>query len=192
MDHGHTKTFEANRVFTDREEPIARFKQALGQPQSREQYRVLVWYGVGGQGKSRLCRKMQQHLEEKEVLATASLDFDIIEDRQPVWALLKLRGDLKKNGLHSPTFDLAYLRYFNLQNPGKDIRAVHPELFRRGESEIANDLLDWREEGIKEFGKELAKDAALFIPGTNRLYSMDPAWPASYGTGGIRGKSRIA
>lgn len=170
LDHGHNSSFEAERVFTDRKEPIARFRKALGQPQSRDQYRVLVWYGVGGQGKSRLCKEMQQHLEERDSVAIASLDFENPEDQQPVRALLKLCGDLRKFGLQFPTFDLAYLRYFRLQNPGKDIRVVHSELFRRGENEIADDLLDWSEEGIKELGKELAKEAALFIPGFNLLY----------------------
>lgn len=49
--HSHgEKRFEARRVFTDREEPIALFKRAFADPQARDDHRVLCWHGVGGQG----------------------------------------------------------------------------------------------------------------------------------------------
>jgi len=169
--HGEDR-FVATRTFTDREEPVRLFEEAVAEAQAPDAYRVLVWYGVGGQGKSALCRELQRRIRKrrksgKEHIALATLDFDRAEDRSLEQAMLKLRLQLGRDGSFAlPTFDLAYARYFALQRPGADIRKAHPELYRTGENELVDDLIDWAEAPA-----ELAMEAAgLVIPGANLLY----------------------
>lgn len=166
--HSHgDKRFEAQKVFTDREKPMERFLKAVSAPQTREEYRVLTWYGVGGQGKSRLCREMQARLQAKGGIALGSLNFDDPAHRRLEDAMLKLRGDLRKSGsIHFPTFDLAFARLFALQRPGARIREAYPELFRKGESEVLDDLIDLAEGPLAV----VAEGTALVIPGANLVY----------------------
>ena len=51
----------ANRVFTNRERPIAWFNAARDQL-PLDQHRILTFYGIGGQGKTALCRKLREIL----------------------------------------------------------------------------------------------------------------------------------
>jgi tetratricopeptide (TPR) repeat protein len=165
--HSHTKDrFEAKRIFTNRQKPLALAWKAIGQEQVREEYRVVSWYGVGGQGKSSLCKEIAKRFLDNEEVLAASLDFEEPEHRRLEGAMLKLRGDLgKSRTLAFPMFDLAYATYFSHQY-GKDIRKVHPQLFREGESEIVDDLIDWAEAGAEV----VAEGAGLLIPGANLIY----------------------
>lgn len=156
----------ASEVFTDREDARERFSRALDEPQSAQDYRVLVWYGVGGQGKTALQAEFGRMIDRargnwvnvrNRRLASALVDLENPANRNPAQALLSLRLQLAEHGsMRFPAFDLAFARYFTLDQPGKDIRAVHPELFKRG-SEVLADVLS------------LADDAASLIPGYGLL-----------------------
>jgi len=52
---------QVNRVFTNRERRIAHFHTKVRAIQRNEHY-ILTCYGVGGQGKSALCKKLQSEL----------------------------------------------------------------------------------------------------------------------------------
>ena len=152
----------ASEVFTDREDARERFSRALSDTQAADAYRVLVWYGVGGQGKTALQGEFGRMIErtrgawvnvKNRRLASALVDLENPANRNPAQALLSLRLQLAEHGgFRFPAFDLAFARYFGLDQPGKDIRAVHPELFKQG-SEILGDAL------------ALIEDAATIIPG---------------------------
>ncbi len=156
----------ASEVFTDREDARERFSRALDEPQSPQDYRVLVWYGVGGQGKTALQAEFGRMIDRargnwvnvrNRRLASSLVDLENPANRNPAQALLSLRLQLAEHGhMRFPAFDLAFARYFTLDQPGKDIRAVHPELFKRG-SEVLADVLS------------LADDAASLIPGYGLL-----------------------
>lgn len=165
--HSHTKkTFVARRVFTDRIEPIALFERALVAPQERDHHRVICWHGVGGQGKTRLRQEICRRTANQKNVALASLDFDEPRNLKLVNAMLKLRGDLAGRGLSFPAFDLTFARHFALERPGENIREVYPQLYRKGESEIVDDLIDWSETAI-----DAAVDGiSLVVPGLNLLY----------------------
>ncbi|MBN8552301.1 MAG: tetratricopeptide repeat protein [Caulobacterales bacterium] len=152
----------ASELFTDREDHRARFGRALDDVQALDVYRVVTWYGVGGQGKSALQAEFGRMLERARGqwvnargrrLASGLVDLENPANRNPAQALLSLRLQLAEHGgLTFPAFDLAFARYFSLDQPGKDIRATHPELFRAG-SEVLSDVLG------------LAEDVANVIPG---------------------------
>lgn len=176
------KDFEAERVFTDREEPCALFETALNEPQGPSDWRVLTFYGLGGQGKSALFnhfrsllrdkQQNQRHASSSQLPVTyAEIDFDANETRRVDQALLKLRIQLQKNsGIRFPTFDFAFARYFALTSRGIDIRQQHPELFR-GDNEILEDLLS-----VVEAGMSLIPGLSLAFKYVNRFGNAFKAW----------------
>lgn len=154
------KTIKAQRTFTDREPARKTFRRMLNEPQGPDKYRVLTYYGVGGQGKSALCRNLQGALEPREAqgeLAMAKLDFESPEFRTPDRALLSLRLQLQKSGrMRFPVFDFAFARYFALTNPGVNIRQRHPELFE-SDNEILLDIIS------------VAGDTLTVVPGVGLI-----------------------
>lgn len=133
--------FIAQRRFTDRDDYLRTFKEALERPQSPDDYRVLVYYGVGGQGKTALCHELRKVLgaSEDQRYGWAHINFDTPRYRISDEALISIRLQLRKTaGLRFPAFDTAFSRYFALAYPGADIRAKHPELFRGGNEVIEN------------------------------------------------------
>lgn len=168
------KRFSASRIFTDREDAQRAFLSAVETPQGPGDYRVLNWFGVGGQGKTALCRELQRLLKTMGAergrpfrhLGWATLDFESQSLRHLEEAMLSLRLQLAATGGgRYPAFDVAFARYFALVNPGADMRKRHPELFR-GESEILDDMLDWSEAGVEA----VTTAASVFLPGVNILY----------------------
>ncbi|MCA3451380.1 MAG: tetratricopeptide repeat protein [Rhodobacter sp.] len=169
--HSHgQKPFEAQRFFTDREEPLALFDKAFAASQERDDHCVICWHGVGGQGKSSLHDEIRRRVAGIADVALAGLDFDVPRHRRLEDAMLKLRGDLSGRGLSFPTFDLAFARHVALERPGENIREIYPQLFRPGESEIVDDMVDWSEEAVKDALKAAVEGLSLAIPGLNLLY----------------------
>ncbi|MDX9988723.1 hypothetical protein [Thiothrix unzii] len=130
-------TFKANRVFTDRDEARELFTQQCAAPQQQDEYRVLNFYGVGGQGKSALCGQFEKHLDslpnnEDHQLAWAKINFEDSNKRNPIAALMALRLQLAANGkLWFPAFDTAFARYFAITQAGRNLETSYPELFQQ-------------------------------------------------------------
>ncbi|WP_422074050.1 tetratricopeptide repeat protein [Tranquillimonas rosea] len=184
-----TSVTVGERLFTDREEPVALFKEALNRPQTSEEgdldaYRVFVWYGVGGQGKTELRKELVRQIEALQVdgaaIALGVADFETPEHRTPLGGLLKLRASLGRGRrVTFPTFDFAYASWFANARPGADIRASHPELFYRGESEIVDDLTDWAADAagiIAGVGAALAPGSGLIYKYGHRLTGRLRTW----------------
>ncbi|HEX8129596.1 MAG TPA: hypothetical protein VF527_10890 [Pyrinomonadaceae bacterium] len=170
------KQFSATRLFTDRDEAKQVFLTALENLQATDEYRVINWYGVGGQGKTALCRELQNVIarvqgETKSLrvyrhFGWGAIDFDNPTMRHLEASMLSLRLQLASTiGGNYSAFDVAFARYFALVNPGADMRKRHPELFR-GDSELLGDVIDWSKEGIEAS----ATLASIFLPGANLLY----------------------
>ncbi|MDD5392776.1 MAG: tetratricopeptide repeat protein, partial [Thiothrix sp.] len=130
-------TFKANRVFTDRDEARDLFAQQCAAQQHQNEYRVLNFYGVGGQGKSALCGQFEKHLDslpnnEDHQLAWAKINFEDSNKRNPIAALMALRLQLAANGkLWFPAFDTAFARYFAITQAGRNLETSYPELFKQ-------------------------------------------------------------
>ncbi len=144
------KAFAAQRHFTDRDEERAAFIRALTTQQGAEEYRVISWYGIGGQGKSALSRELVRICDrQKPKVAVARVDLDDMRMRRIDECLLSVRLQLSRTfGHRFGAFDTAFARYFVLTNPGLRIRERHPELFR-GENPLLEDLIDWSEAGVE-------------------------------------------
>lgn len=161
------RSFTAARQFTDRDDERRLFLETLRGGQERDAYKVLSWYGVGGQGKSALSREfMRLAAEAGEKVAAARINLEDPKMRRIEEALLSIRLQLGRSfGHRFGAFDTAFARHFVLTNPGLDIRQRHPELFR-GENPLLDDLLDWSETGVEM----AAEGVSLVVPGLNLMY----------------------
>ena len=130
------KAFQAQRVFTDREHPISLFKAAFDGSQGIDDYKVIGWYGAGGQGKTALAREIKRLATEQlpaelstVKFAFAKVDLETAKYRLAIDALYSIRLQLGQTfGSRFPCFDLGFARYFEETQPGIDIRQRHPEL----------------------------------------------------------------
>jgi tetratricopeptide (TPR) repeat protein len=120
---------EIPRQFTDREEFIGVFEQAASELPPRE-YKVLVYYGVGGIGKTSLRIELCRLLEEKhpQTMWTV-LDFRNTTYRDVETALFSLRQELHhKYVVQFPSFDLAYAIFWQKSRPQSPLRQDPTEL----------------------------------------------------------------
>jgi tetratricopeptide (TPR) repeat protein len=173
----------ASRRFTDREQPRSLFEQALSGPPP-DRCRVLVWYGVGGQGKTALRNEFERlvssDLAREPPVALSVLDFERPFLRNPIEAVLHLRFELAAAGLKFPTFDIAFAQLFALEYPGADIRQRYPQLFRGRENEVLSDLLELAEAAADAAEKAIFGVKLLYKYGT-RLAGWLGDWWASAG-----------
>ena len=168
-----TSSFKAERIFADREDATDLFRRAFNGSQNADEYRVLAWHGVGGQGKSALSRELMRiagEIAEKTSdarIGHARINLEYPRLRQPGDALLSVRLQLGRAfGARFPCFDTAFVRLHALLNPGIDIRQRHPELFKGD-----NALL----EGLSEIGGAVAGE----IPGVGLLFRYGKRFTAS-------------
>lgn len=132
--------------FTGRDKERRIFLEALKTPQAPNEYRLLTFYGVGGQGKSELSRYFQNLVRDHDGLNfsewankqgnspeyhVAPLDFGFVESRDPAEALFKLRGALTLAGAKIDFFhfDLTFSYYLAKASPGVDMRQRYSVLF---------------------------------------------------------------
>ncbi len=127
------------RQFTDREEFIAAFEKAMAAPQ-RGQPVVLVFYGVGGIGKTALRRHLAELLTERTNVVWGAVDFDVPAHCDQENALFVLRRVLHSRFRVSfPTFDIAYAVYWQKTRPQLSLaRETFPLL---EESDMVGELL---------------------------------------------------
>jgi tetratricopeptide (TPR) repeat protein len=145
---------KANRVFTDRDAPKAQFDQARAELPP-DQHRLLVFYGVGGQGKTALRRELLRRLaaEQPRRHRFGAVDFHVESFRDPPRGLLELRRRLRASGkLLTPVFDIAITRYWERAYPGEDLtRALgdllnDPDGFLGGTADAGREWLGLAEE----------------------------------------------
>ncbi len=132
-----------DRPFVDREEFIEAFETAF-QNIGKKDYSVLVYYGIGGIGKTSLRKELPKKLDEYNEkyqntgVIWATVDFSIESHRQMDKFLGILKNELnQKCGVKFHLFDIAQATYWQKVNP-------QIPLSRDGYSEdsIVTDLLD--------------------------------------------------
>jgi len=127
MSFGPKYTFEnaneikASKKFTDRKEHFEAFDQAVERTIKKDnKYNVLVFYGIGGIGKSSLRREFEKRVADKfkDKCVSGTVDFDMSNNRDVEGALFELRRHLNKNyKIKFPLFDIAYALYWQRLHP---------------------------------------------------------------------------
>ncbi len=104
----------ATELFVNRDTPIAIFKDAVASISPEQAHQVLTFYGVGGQGKTHLCRHFSGMLSADPSKIGPNLRWGAVDlhqriERQSEFILLWVRNALKKSSKVSfPAFDYAF------------------------------------------------------------------------------------
>ena len=108
---------KTTRKFTDRELYIDAFYNVLNK--QTDFHKILVFYGVGGIGKTSLRKELGRQIEnEKKDIVWSTIDLDIPTYREQETALFILRNALSlKYKIHFSSFDLAYTLYWQKIHP---------------------------------------------------------------------------
>ena len=109
---GFFKSHIPAKEFINRETPRNVFYNILDSEPPFSQ-NVIMYYGIGGIGKSSLIKNLKEYTRQKEVMF-ASVDFDDPALRTPYKALISLE---KKIGTTFPHFDIAVTLCFIKRNP---------------------------------------------------------------------------
>ena len=107
-----TRKHKALREFTDREDQTERFR-ALLRNRDPKKHHVLMFYGVGGVGKTRLQKELNGiHTRECAFPISTSLDFEDATRREAGAALYSLSVSLRiDHKVGFPAFNFAYAIY---------------------------------------------------------------------------------
>ena len=110
------KNFEIKELFIDREKAKELYREKLNN--NKKDYNILVYYGIGGIGKSSLRKEICRiHEEENRESLCFYLDLNSADDRNLGSGILKLVDSCNKK-VDFTCFRLAYTMYFRERNPG--------------------------------------------------------------------------
>ncbi len=143
MPVGPRNCFQEERPFVDREEFIQTFKDSVANI-GQKKYNVLVYYGVGGIGKTSLRKELPKLLEKhneshKDLdVIWAGVDFSIESHRQADKFLVILKNEFQeKYGVKFHLFDIGQAIYWRKVNPQIPLQKE-----RYSEESIVTDLVD--------------------------------------------------
>jgi len=138
----HKLKESASRQFTDREEPKKSFHKAL-LSLDRNQHKVLVFYGVGGIGKSRLLAELQSISKQQDVgFVDLFIDFREEKHREPSEALIWFRQQLiSQHKVKFTTFDLAYAVYWSKMKPQQTLKSEQSSIPFLEEGNFVGELI---------------------------------------------------
>ncbi|WP_442596621.1 tetratricopeptide repeat protein [Neobacillus sp. D3-1R] len=133
----------ASRQFTDREAPKQSFLKAFHSIQE-DRFKVLVFYGVGGIGKSRLLKELQTLTSSlDETAIKVSIDFRDEKHREPSEALIWLRQQLTQEyKIKFTTFDLAYGVYWSKIKPQLTLKSEQKNIPFLEEGDFIGELIN--------------------------------------------------
>jgi tetratricopeptide (TPR) repeat protein len=125
---------KAARLFVDRQEPLSLFRDAINRLDPSG-LRLIVFYGLGGQGKTELCKKLVAVCAEDEELSricVGHVDLRGRQERQPALALLWVRNALvERGGLSCHSFDIAFTHYWLETFPDQPLPNMPKRLLER-------------------------------------------------------------
>lgn len=132
------REYVAQKEFTDRELPQETFFKNItvlseNLLTSEEKHQVLVYYGVGGIGKTTLKNKLKKEFLNMSNSLVMEIDFKDIRSRECASGLLNLANSLQINNnakkIKFYNFELAYSMYFKKKNPDYSFSKDNESLF---------------------------------------------------------------
>ena len=127
-------------LFTNREQPQQLFEEARA-GLAPDQYRILVFYGVGGQGKTLLCEKLRLNLQHEQPhrAVWGLLDLYPVDFREAAHGLLQLRKSLGESGrIKFTAFDYAIATYWEKAYPTEDIEVALQGIIAQNEDTLTS------------------------------------------------------
>ena len=152
---------DANKTFVNRERPIAAFEQAVAGI-AADGASVLVFYGIGGQGKSSLARELARRCEAGERppfldVRCAGLDLHGRPNSDPEMLMVWLRNAFAEAGIAAPCFDLTLGIQWAAQRPEQPLPELRSSWFSRESEVIGGTALDLLTVVRDLGGEEIAK-----------------------------------
>ena len=173
-------------LFTDREQPQKLFAEARADL-APDQYRILVFYGVGGQGKTLLCEKLRANLtaEQPGHPLWGHLDLHPVSHHDPAQGLLQLRKSLGQSGRSKfPAFDYAIATYWEKAYPTENIEVALQGIIGQHEdvwSTVAENAPGWVGEAVDSGVMSLVVKGVKHLWKQRAKENAEKAFPVLYG-----------
>jgi len=138
--HGKYYTdYEPKMEFSDRVDEVATVEAAINS-QSPDKPNLLVFHGLGGQGKTRLCEKLRFHLRGRPDVYIGRCTFDraVFEPQDILFDLRMDLGDISP--ISFLAFDIGYINYMQAAHPDRPLRS-YSDRFGRNE-DIIREIID--------------------------------------------------
>jgi len=168
------RKYVAQKIFTDREKPQEIFERNINTLTDnlvlhKNIHQVLVYYGIGGIGKTALKNKLKEKVHEMSNALALEIDFRNIRSRECSSGLLELANSVKLNNktknIKFIHFELAYAIYFKKKNPDYSFSDDNESIF--GKFDLGIELLSNIDPiGIVGISKTLVE----------KLYSVSKRW----------------
>jgi hypothetical protein len=135
---GEVRPIAAQDLFVNREAELHAFRaayEAVHHPPIKKpvvdvrgpRENVIVYYGMGGMGKSRLARRCASTMQGSQGAIAAHMDMRDGSFLDPETFVLALRGAVARGGVSARAFDLGLAAYWATKHPGEDM----PEFIRQ-------------------------------------------------------------
>lgn len=156
-------------IFVNREGPIELFETELLKI-PKETASLLVFYGQGGQGKTHLCRELFRRSDYRvnpkfDFIKRAHLDLHDRIKTDPDRALIWIRNAFAAQDLSFPTFDLAFLYYWEQVRKEEALPGLQNAMFHNAQDAAGDAGVD-----IGQFLGDLWRDAIDTVPGVKTIY----------------------
>jgi tetratricopeptide (TPR) repeat protein len=172
----------ANKIFVDRGVPQRVFENAaFSIPLDRSI--LLVFYGVGGQGKTVLCheliRKTNEHVDPSyRFLRRAQLDLHDHRKEDADRLLVRIRNGFADAGVAFPCFDLAFAIAWEATRSEEPLPKFTKPWLGRTTAAAEGGIEDWIG---SDHTKELIGDLASSIPGVGFILKRVGHWAIEKG-----------
>jgi hypothetical protein len=167
-----------NKTFVDREEPQRIFERAaFGIPADRA--RVLVFHGVGGQGKTALCRELRRKVKSDSsygFLRAAELDLHGRPKTDPDLLLVWIRNGFVQAGVACPCFDLTFAIAWEATRGEQHLPKMDGGWLARKKEDLGEHAVD-----VLTAAKDLLKDSIGEVPILGKALRSIGGWAVAKG-----------
>jgi hypothetical protein len=163
----------AKKIFVNREGPLRLFENAAFDIPA-DSAKLLTFYGIGGQGKTALCRELMQKTKSDPsygFLQQAELDLHGKPKTDPDLLLVWIRNSFAEAGVALPCFDLALAIVWETTRGEQPF----PKLSRAWLGK-AKDFAGEGAAGASKFAQESLGEAVAHIPAVGFLVKKISGW----------------
>lgn len=162
-------------IFVNRETPLALIDEAIDEIPANS-VRLLVFHGIGGQGKTALCRyvlKRVSNSDEKRYskLRTAEIDLKGRDKTDPINLLIWIRNGFAKAKVACPAFDIALALTWEATRPEQ----TFPKLTNSWLAKSSELMTETAPDTITAL-REVVEKSAEIIPGLGPLITRGSKW----------------
>lgn len=163
--------FTANKIFTDRESYKKSLNDSLDRLLNKGEKEFLYFYGVGGQGKTSICKEfINKILPQKDSVEYVLTDFQASEHREMPEILENVREGLgKKLKAKFTAFDITFLRYKTIISNSDYVRSRYSYMFK-----FENNIMN----NVKIIADEIF--SGVPVPGLETLYKVTKHFGKKY------------